>query len=241
MANTKPVLITDDPFSSYAKSVSDAVNERTIIAGTDVLVTKGSRGTSFNIHPKYKYNPNYLNYVGDWNLSSSYSPNDVVSVFDIKLGSDQEATPKELLEAQLNAFFTNGFTEITDPNDSSITLYKGTWTAPSTHKYTVYIRKPNEPPKPGVYVCVAGVPDLSYQYALADAKVLTSIGTDPTKLGNLLPFVRFVDFDYFPRFPEPSATAVLDTSDMTKAKGAYWRYIGNFPGDGGSGCQCRYH
>src|ERR1051326_3452797 len=130
----KDVLITNDPFSYWAGRVKDNIDERTPVSSTDILTTTTTRGTKFNIHPKYKLNPNYLKYVGDWNISASYDVNDVVSVFE---GSDK--TPTTLLEEQLDSFFKNGWSIVPSSIDPAIMEYQGSYTAPEGQVFNVNI------------------------------------------------------------------------------------------------------
>lgn len=250
--NIKDVLVTNDPFSYYANGVTDAINERTIIASTDVLATKTSRGTKFNIHPKFKLNPNYLSYVGDWNISGSYDVNDVVSVLDNTLGDNVNKTPSELLDDQFNIFFKNGYTEKkevigTDDGQTYID-YTGQYYYPDTSpkagqfvNLTVAVLK-KVLDSPGTYVCVSPVPSLKYENDLFAYDVL-GIGFISEENTTLLPYIRLSGVNYEPIHPSLPNIAVLDAEDVVtgkaKAKGCYWRYLGSFSSTG-DGCTCRY-
>ena len=230
--NTKTPLITSDPLSYFAKGVKGDMEERTFVRGTDVLATKTGKGTQFSIHPKFKYSPNYMNYVGDWNVSSSYNVNDVVSVFAQKVGDDPTKSPQELLEEQLNilfgdlGFLVKTYKPYTNPTGDDIEVYVGLYTPPNIPigsnpgnvNYPIYV--PKVIPTPGSYVCVAPVPSLTYFVEIVVGGIF---GGDPFG-SNIIPsnFVSYArlnlpfdvlsnppnipngiyDFNYLPKYPE---------------------------------------
>ena len=186
--NTKTPLVTNDPLTYLIKGIKGDMQERTFVRGTDVLATKTDRGTQFSIHPKFKYSPNYMNYVGEWNVSSSYNVNDVVSVFAQKVGDDPTKSPQELLEEQLNilfgdlGFLVKTYKPYTNPTGDDIEVYVGTYSPPNIPAgnnplnafYPIYV--PKVIPTPGSYICVAPVPSLTYLVELIVGGVF---GGDP--------------------------------------------------------------
>ena len=242
--NIKDVLVTNNPFSYYANGVTDAVNERTVIASTDILATKTSKGTKFNIHPKFKSNPNYLRYVGDWNVSSSYDPNDVVSVFDDKEGDDTSKTGRERIKDQFNMFFKGGVTserllEEYGYGKEDFIAYGGLYESPSSGvQFTINIPVPLKPPVAGTYVCVFPIPSLTFTMEAYANSIITNQFFDPR---NPVMFQYLVDnaVNYFPRWPELNIVPEPNLQVPSKARGCYWRYLGSYGGNG-DGCTCRY-
>lgn len=245
--NTKEPLITNDPLSYYTKGVRNDINERTHIGTTDILVRKSSRGSQFSIHSKYKYNPNYLNYVGDWNISASYSPNDVVSVFNNKIGNVN--TPEEEILDQIDEYFKGGVTKVEEHENYTTyfgvyKFYKSDGSEDGDINTTIVI--PKILPVPGTYVCVSPVPRLDFLENLVH-----DIGNFTFTNPVFLPYVRINGtneevpklINYFPQYPEPEVTAILELDDPVHASsvGAYWRMLSLYDNGSGEGCQCRYH
>lgn len=260
MANsTKTPLITSDPLSYLVKGIKNDIDGNTLVSSTDFNIKKSPKGSQLAIHPKFKYSPNYMNYVGDWNISSSYNVNDVVNVFDVKVGDDATKSATELLEDQLTYFFRPlGFVEETfvAEDGEQIQVYRGRYTPPQVvageDDYIILI--PKIIPTPGTYICVAPVPPLALIYDLFAAGVFTgAVLQSRSTLGlyarfNFENFViggvtintGFLNINYFPHHPELPTTPHLNVNNLNTATGSYWRMLSLY-GSGGDSCQCRYH
>lgn len=90
MPYIRPVAITTSA-DAWTGLVAQQVNDNQIVAGTGISIRKGTAGTHISINNNL--NQVALNYVGCWNFSQSYQPNDVVFVDPNQSYNDENGNP----------------------------------------------------------------------------------------------------------------------------------------------------
>lgn len=204
--------LSNDPISKWANNVKDISNRQSLIKSSDFLSVTTHAGTHLSIHPKFKSTPNYLHYAGAWNITSSYSVNDVVTVFDEPQTADIQIT-------QLLSSFYKGYT-------STDSAWIGTYVSPYGGSFQLEIAK--YLPTPGTYICIAGVPSLNLMSDLVALNTITpSMVTNPP--ASLWKYTRFPHVNYFPIWPASAEVAELNVDDPDLLNGAYWQLMSLMP------------
>lgn len=75
---TRPVPLTEKPTSGFINNVSRASNARHVIGGDGVNVSHGPHGTT--VHAVQPLQPSYMIWAGDFDITASYYPGQVVRV-----------------------------------------------------------------------------------------------------------------------------------------------------------------
>lgn len=227
MADLRETIITNDAFSQWQNKVKDCIDERTLNRSTDILVNNTLHGFSIQIHPKYKYASPYANYRGEYNMSSSYSINDVVRV----------------IPGRTYTYPLTNVHNFTMPlggsiGDLPIILGDYTYNGKILHSVGVY----DSAPMPGVWICCQNIPSFDFFYRLqilnvwptAICNAITARDNDVTDVplvNNNWSRLRFLDVNYCPIWPELPNVAVLTPSPTTYklAYGRYWELISLLP------------
>ena len=235
MSTIRPAQMTNDPFSVWANSIQDGLNEQKVSVSSDFIQKDGPSGKFISLHPKNKYVPNYTTYQGEWSPTSSYNVNDVVRVLP---GKNYLAKP------YIN--WTAGPSYITSPiplpplNNSfradkgnvmvgKIEFIKGIITDVIMGNYY---------PVPGTYICVSFVPGLDMQAAMVtSANISEIVGSyddtynvfnDPRFAANIN-YMRMNDVNYFPCWPEKPNIGYVDNLNLGMTDGRYWELISLLP------------
>lgn len=224
----KDTCPSDDPSFAWSSKITDTVKQISPIKSFDFLTDAQVGGTHLRLHPKYKYNPNAMKYVGDWNPSASYDVGNVVSVYD----NQQPATTK--ITQDLNVFF-GGSLSVFDEDQFGYPaglLWDGVY---SNEAGSTNIQMLKICPIPGTYVCVQTVPPLDFLPQLILAGVLPdsfgffSNANEPEARRQILQYCRLTDVNYFPIWPPLANNAVIDPAHMNLAVGNYWRLLSLSP------------
>lgn len=215
----RPAQITNDPFSTWANSIQDNITGNRVSVSSDFVNKSGPDGQFLSLHPKHKYTPNYTNYRGEWHPTGSYNPGDIVRVLPKrdyigKAGANPHSLP--WVDAPVIGTNSQGGPNITGKvSFPSIVANWFEWEA------NYYI------PIPGTYICETFVPSLELRQAF---KGLDNIFWAAYDFDNytprekaLIPYVRFIDVNYYPVWPELPNRAYLDMS-AGNGNGAYGRY-----------------
>jgi hypothetical protein len=227
MSFIRPLNPTNDPFSQWGSSIQTGIKEKSISVSTDFNIQSGPEGSHISLQQENKYTSNYMNYVGEWNPLSSYTINDVVRVLPNK------------------DYYSGWITNMTvTPNPPTV---NGTYTIPNTNITINVYPMPYYVPIPGTYVCVANVPSFDTYYQILNSIAfkghqISGFGGDVSTstinslyiLQSYLPYIRFIDVNYFPVWPEKTFIAEI-TPDPTHgntfylANGRYWELMSLLP------------
>jgi hypothetical protein len=231
MPSIRPAQITNDPFSVWANQIQDSIAEKDVSISSDFIQKSGPAGKFISLHPKHKYTPNYPTYKGEWNISASYQPNDIVRVLP---GKDYTRPP--------NLIWIDG----PDKLGVATSFLKMPIGWNNLNGDNVYIGRikfingetgiilPNYNPIPGTYICVSNVPSWELSTLvpsvlnLATFNSINQMGSELYLISNIN-YIRFWDVNYFPGWPERPNIAYVDPNDLTKANGRYWDLISLLP------------
>ena len=102
--NIRPVAVTTDPITGWAKSIQNQHNANNLVAGSNVIFNRGSNHTNISVDlgPEIEH----LVYRGDFDITAEYKVNDVVRVFPTTQYYDSGS--KKNLEIDTTA--TDGYT-----------------------------------------------------------------------------------------------------------------------------------
>jgi hypothetical protein len=180
-------------------------------------------GASISVHPKFKYTPNFMNYVSEWDAAAAYGVNDVVRVM-----------PGVEYKLPMSASST-GAVPFPSPV-GSVVVTSGYYMAQNGHQMAITSRV--DKPLPGTYICVCNVPAFSTLPELESINVISPTLHIPSSFNAradlagyfaFLPYIRLTDINYFPAWPESSSIAVLNPDNLTKTRGRYWELLSLLP------------
>ena len=175
------------------------------------------------VSSRIRYHNNGLKIIKDYDIMAAYNVGDVVHVwnsieykypFDPRRNSSY-STSTHIVGGTLISKYTGKL-----PNDYS------------------QFATPNVIPTPGKWKCVSPVPSLNWMLFLYGYSILgdpltqlqlLANGSVPQNryndIGRYLKYIRLMDVNYLPTFPEPASKAYLDINNLSKAKGRYWELI----------------
>lgn len=242
MSVLRPAQITNEPFSVWANSVQDSISDKQMSVSSDFIQCSGPNGKFISLHPQNKYNPTYMNYVGEWNVMDGYKVNDVVRVLPGKNYMATSSFPWYPPQTIPPLIPISQATLVDTPNPllpPSTMLYAG-FIAPSEYTVIVPYYSPVYYPVPGTYICVSNVPSLYYAvfvwmmwfktYAKAPSSQTSyQILLNYPELLSNINVARMWDVNYFPTWPEMPNVAVLNPKYLTQTWGRYWELMSLLP------------
>lgn len=204
MAEIRLPLITNDSFSPWAAQVHDTVRESGIIRSSDVNISSTPFGNFIGVRNEQKYQQLWGNYTGEYVVTSSYQVGDIVRVLPNK--TYDYPWDDEPVKALVHGVpVLNGTIDGTPFN------------------------VPNYIAVPGTYICTYPIAPLWFMldtfWRVGVAWTLEAQGalaSQPAYIQTNVTYLRFVDVNYFPVYPELPAQAFLNPSNLSSLKGRYW-------------------
>ncbi len=248
MGDIRPALMTNDPFSYWARSVQEGIEQRQLAVSSDFLINSTPNGSHITLHPKLKYSPSYTSYDGEWHPTASYAPGDIIRVLPGRdylgiSGSNPHSIPwvTPPITTTVGSLLGNNLPPSPILNTSSPILTGFFKMVFGNQTITQLYFVPKYVPIPGTYVCTTTVPSLemfllltriqsggcvvttTYLSATAPYSQLT-----PQQISNIYYF-RMWDINYFPAWPELPTQAVVNPYSLLKTYGRYWDLMSLLP------------